>query len=57
MVNDANVNYANDAACGDGCNKCTIETASGANTPTCLSCKVGYVLSGGSCHSKHDILC
>jgi len=44
-------------ACGDGCNKCTIESTSGAHNPTCLSCKQGYVLSDGSCRSKYFFLC
>ena len=46
-----------DAACGDGCDKCTIETTRGSHTPTCLLCKSGYVLSGGLCLSKHSLFC
>ena len=43
-------------ACGDGCLKCSIETTSGTHTPTCQLCRSGYVLSGGTCLSKHSML-
>lgn len=43
-------------ACGEGCSKCDIDTASEGHIPTCVVCKTGYVLSGGSCLSQSLLL-